>query len=191
MDPSAAAHLYTSESRLFDYLEGRLAAAESRAVERHLPACPECRRLVDQLRELDRQLSRELPRPMLSTGFAARLWQRIEATPSDCAQAARAQTHRQIQAEMAAAWSQYRRRLFQAQVLRLLDVVGYSVAVVIAAYLLFQLIPDGMFSISWQTAATIAENLTLLIGMATAVVTTLALLGFLSKRWVVRWLAEL
>jgi anti-sigma-K factor RskA len=65
--------MHPSEAVLNDFADGALGASDRIEVERHLSACGECRRLVDDFRELRRRAaSLDLLQP------PARVWQRIE-----------------------------------------------------------------------------------------------------------------
>jgi anti-sigma factor RsiW len=93
------------ETRILDYLENQLPAAERKRVHDHLLACANCRNLAEQLRQLDSTLERHLPVPALSPGFVAALRERLraEAFPSE---QERAERKRQLQAEFEAAIAQ-------------------------------------------------------------------------------------
>jgi anti-sigma factor RsiW len=65
--------MHPEETRLHDYADETLAAAERAAIERHLADCAECRQLVADIRDLHRQI-RALP-PLEPP---ARAWRAIE-----------------------------------------------------------------------------------------------------------------
>ena len=65
--------MHPNETELNDYVDGALADADRAAVDRHLTTCVECRRLVDEVRELRRRVSSLEP-----LAPPARVWKRIE-----------------------------------------------------------------------------------------------------------------
>jgi anti-sigma factor RsiW len=67
-----------SMERLVDYSAGRLAPAETAALEAHLAVCPECRRVAAGQSAAWKALD-AWEAPAVSPGFDARLWARIEA----------------------------------------------------------------------------------------------------------------
>src|SRR5919204_3931962 len=65
--------MHPSEAVLNDFADGALGASDRIEVERHLSACGECRRLVDDFREVRRRAaSLDLFQP------PPRVWRRIE-----------------------------------------------------------------------------------------------------------------
>ena len=65
--------MHPNEIVLNDYVDDALGGGERAEIERHLTTCPDCRRIVDGLRELRRRVSALEPMQP-----PARVWRRIE-----------------------------------------------------------------------------------------------------------------
>src|ERR1700719_2664045 len=68
------------ESRLLEYIDGRLKEKEQREMEKHLVACPACTVRVNEFRSVSSLLD-ELPQIEPSTAFDVRVRARIAAEP--------------------------------------------------------------------------------------------------------------
>jgi anti-sigma factor RsiW len=125
------------ENRILDYLDKDLPAAERETVERHLVACPECRAFASQWNQLDAALAHFLTPPVLSPGFSARLWARIDVQAAGVAKTEPALRKAECEAEFLAytAWLQ-RRCLNWAG---LLDGIGLAILLTLGAYGLYGL----------------------------------------------------
>ena len=69
-----------TESRLLEYIDGRLKEKEQREMEKHLAACPACTVRVNEFRSVSSLLD-ELPQIEPSTAFDVRVRARIAAEP--------------------------------------------------------------------------------------------------------------
>src|SRR5829696_3429460 len=65
--------MHPDEHALHDYVDGVDRPSERPALEQHLAACASCRRLVDDLREIQRALATLEPRDP-----PVRVWSRVE-----------------------------------------------------------------------------------------------------------------
>jgi anti-sigma factor RsiW len=65
------------EFDLVDLLDGALEPGRAETVRKHMTQCPRCRAHAHSLSEIDAALADALPRPVLSTGFDARLREQI------------------------------------------------------------------------------------------------------------------
>lgn len=70
-----------SVGRLYDFLDGALPPAEKEAVERHLAACPSCRRALEN-RKCLAEAARALPPFAVPEDFAAGILARLPALPA-------------------------------------------------------------------------------------------------------------
>lgn len=176
-----------NELRLMEYLDGRLPAGERHGLEEHLAACPECRELCRQWRQLDASLAEGLARPALPPDFAARLWQQIESG-SGAAAANSASERQRLEAELEARWAEYRHRVLRAGMPVLLDGLGYGVLAAVSGGGLFHLTTSLLRS----SAVTATLNqLALPIGLATGGVVLLTALGLAGRKHLARWVAAL
>ena len=81
------------------YLEGRLAASLRVEFEACLERSVECRRMLAGLQALEVRLEREMPRPALAPGFAARVLNRIETDPLAVSTAEKAKVKSELERE--------------------------------------------------------------------------------------------
>ena len=65
------------EIDLVEWIDGALVPERAQVVRAHLESCARCRVFEDELRAIDASLDAALPRVQLSTGFDARLQERI------------------------------------------------------------------------------------------------------------------
>jgi anti-sigma factor RsiW len=70
-----------AKEKLLESFDGALSADDSRQLERHLAACPNCTEFGNLLSELDLQLKEAITGPRLSPGFRAALQTRIDRQP--------------------------------------------------------------------------------------------------------------
>jgi anti-sigma factor RsiW len=70
-----------AQEKLLESFDGALSPADSRQLERHLAACPNCAEFGELLNALDLQLKQAIPAPRLSPGFRAALLARIDRQP--------------------------------------------------------------------------------------------------------------
>ncbi|MBE0480751.1 MAG: zf-HC2 domain-containing protein [Dehalococcoidia bacterium] len=72
--------------KLFDYLQGMLDKRDRERLESHIAGCPACRQAVEEARELDLLLRREMPEArgqmLVPTAFEARLKAFLHSAPS-------------------------------------------------------------------------------------------------------------
>ncbi len=60
------------KERLIEYLDGQFEASQLRSIEEHLQSCPDCRRELESMRELNTGLKQEVPA----------MWESIEPSPA-------------------------------------------------------------------------------------------------------------
>jgi anti-sigma factor (TIGR02949 family) len=70
-----------AQEKLLESFDGALSPDDSRQLERHLAACPNCAEFADLLNALDLQLKEAITAPRLSPGFRAALQTRIDRHP--------------------------------------------------------------------------------------------------------------
>jgi anti-sigma factor RsiW len=129
------------EAALAQYAEDTLPAGERARVAAHLTDCRACRETLEQLGSLDAALSRELGRPALSAGFAARLWERIaRETPLVTAANAVGERKRLLRAEYDAGLRRLQPR--SSWWTAVLDGLGFGVLVGGFAYAFVQYAPE-------------------------------------------------
>ena len=139
MNPQDRIHSPQDEDRLLQYLDGQLPAPETRAIEAHLAACPDCQGLRRQWEQLDQQLARTLARPRLSPDFAARLRKQVAVEVMAGAPGARVRESAGAAAQSHQPWIEDRRRWTSLLWLGLLDGVGYGAAAAVGGYCLLRL----------------------------------------------------
>ncbi len=128
-----------------DFLENRLSPPERPAVDAHLAACPRCRQLARQLRELDAALTAAVKSPGLSSGFTARLRHRIQSETAGLSEADRADPKRRLQAEFEAGSALLRRRWLRSA--GCLDLLGWGALAVLTPLAILKFAP------AWATLA--------------------------------------
>jgi anti-sigma factor RsiW len=70
-----------AQEKLLESFDGALSPDDSRQLERHLAACPNCAKFGEVLKALDLQLKQAITAPRLSPGFRAALKARIDRQP--------------------------------------------------------------------------------------------------------------
>jgi anti-sigma factor RsiW len=187
MNPQDRTHSPQDEDRLLQYLDGQLPAAEARATEAHLAACPTCQALRRQWEQLDEKLAHTLAQPRLSPDFAARLRQRVAVEVKGGAPTAQMQGGAGAEAESQQAWLAATRRVRSLLWLGLLDGVGYGAAAAAGGYWLFRLAmawipgPEG-------TGALVPGGTGFLFGLAVAGATLVFGLNLAARNKPLRWL---
>jgi anti-sigma factor RsiW len=76
-DPTLIGPCADYEHELVELHDGKLAPERARIVRLHVQQCLRCRSWATEFAALDARLAAELPRPVLSPGFDARLRQRL------------------------------------------------------------------------------------------------------------------
>jgi anti-sigma factor RsiW len=170
-------HSPHDEECLLQYLDGQLTAAEARAVETHLAACPQCQALRCEWEKLDEKLSRTLSQPRLSPDFTARLRERIALAAGTLAGGAQPHVP-SIEA---------RRRESRVFWLGLLDGLGYGAVAAAGGYWLYHL------AVTWAPttaggSAAFLHGPAFLFALVTAGAALLVGLSLAVKNRVWRWL---
>lgn len=186
----ASTHLLHHERLLFEYLDGQISPGERESLEQHLGNCLQCQALSRDWQQLDSRLASDLNRPSLSPQFAARLWDRIEKDSTFQFQQAGADRRQTLEAEFAKNWAGYRRRFLRAQVLTVLDWTGYIMAAGIGTWLLVHFLLKAAGDAN-NFAAPLNSSWALGVSAGSALLFLLAISGFLGRRQVSRWLAQL
>jgi anti-sigma factor RsiW len=70
-----------AKEKLLESFDGALSPDDSRQLERHLIACPNCAEFGESLNSLDVQLKEAITAPRLGPGFRAALRARIDRQP--------------------------------------------------------------------------------------------------------------
>ncbi len=180
-------HFTENDAQFQAYLDGALPPDETRAIEEHLTACPDCRALVQHWQELDTALSQTFSRPALSPDFRRRLRTRIAASaPEDSA----FEEEHGLDLDFERTWSRLRQQFFHARLPAFLDALGYITAAAVGGYLLFPLLLRWLSSHakSWQIPPT---QLALMAGTAAGVLFLLVAFGLVSRKHITRWVEEL
>ena len=181
-------HLTENEDQLQEYLDGSLPPQQAQALEAHLADCSECHAFLQDLRELDVELSHSLRKPALSPDFFERVRSQIELTAS--APAPKGDEKRRLQTDYEANWTMLRKDLFRAQLPALLDGLGYSVAAAVGAYLLFHLLLNVLNS-QLKSLNLPPSQIALGISLAAGGVFLLAGFGVALRKQLARWVMEL
>lgn len=179
-------HLTENESRLQDYLDGRLSAPDSVAVESHLAACPECQAFFEQWQALDLELSQALSKPVLSPDFHDRVLDRIKSHPAPGISEADAK----LRLEDQAGWENLRKNFIRTHVPAFLDCLGYSTAAAVAAYLLFHLTLN-LLNTQLKSLNLSSSQLTLGVAVTAACVFLLVAFGVAARKQLLGFLQEL
>jgi anti-sigma factor RsiW len=170
------------EVRLFEFLEGRLSAAEAQAMVEHLASCRKCSALLQEWQQLDLELARGLRRPRLSEAFAQRLWERIESEPAR-------ENQQQMGAEVEARWAEFRKKYLRAQVPHLLDALGYLAIALFVGCLASYWAVTLLNSPTIETAL-LRPRALWAISLGTSALFLLTGIGFAVRQPVGRWLAR-
>ncbi len=175
-------HQACGEVRLFEFLEGRLSAAEAQGMVEHLARCGKCSTRLQEWQQLDLNLARGLRRPRLSEAFAQRLWERVESEPAR-------ENQQQMGAEVEARWAEFRKKYLRAQVPHLLDALGYL------AIALFVGCVGSHWAVTLLNSPTIETALLRpralwAISLGTSALFLLTGIGFAVRQPVGRWLAR-
>ena len=181
-------HTDVHEMQLFEYLDGSLPPAESKAVEARLANCPECRDLALQWRQVDDVLTHELKRPALSKDFSARLLQRVERESVPVKPVSSAPLSSKWEAELNAEWVDYRKKVLRRQLPAALDYLGYGAITAVLACLFVRLAPKWLNSIPQLSNATNHQWM-LLLATGTAIIVLLSTVAFIARNRISRWVA--
>ncbi|HEU4655581.1 MAG TPA: zf-HC2 domain-containing protein [Steroidobacteraceae bacterium] len=97
--------------RLEEWREGLASATEATAIESHVAGCDECRDYLDALNHIDAALGSTLSAPLLSPGFDAALWARVDSNDAIQRTLAKQRAQEQMEQQLAALDSRWRRAL--------------------------------------------------------------------------------